>query len=133
MAFEVGVDGRVQIGANALPIDQWTLTRNRGVADVTVFGSSFRDRKATIKDWSVSLSGTLESTNAQQLAARDQLEDGSAADIALVLMLSSSTNGKLYSGNAVVAGDVIVSSVGDKVTWQMEGQGNGALTWSPAT
>jgi hypothetical protein len=133
MAYVTGKDGKVTVGANALPVDSWSLSRTRGVADVTAFGSSFVDRLPTIKDWSVSIGGTFNTTNAVQLSARDQLEDGAAADLAIELRTTSSTAGAKFTGNVVVTGDVVTSAVADKVSWSLDGQGNGAIAWVPAT
>ena len=133
MAFAVGVDGLVTIGANALPLDGFTITRSRGAADTTVFGSSFTARMATLKDWGASIQGTFHTTDARQAAVRDQLEDGAAADIALEFRMSSSTVGAKYSGNGVIVSDNIGSSVDGKVSWSAEVQGNGALAWTAAT
>lgn len=127
MAAIMGKSGSARIGANKiLNIDSWTLNPTIEVADITQYGSSFRARMQTIKDWTAEVSGTLDSTDAQQGTLLDQ-GTTSSGNIALRLYINDAN---YWSGNAVVTGFAVASSVGDKITVSYSLSGNGALSYT---
>ena len=134
MAAVMGKDGEVRVSNVAVALlDSWTINRSIGTAEVTAFGSTWESHDPTIRSWTASVAGTLDSSNAQQLAVRDQLEDGALANVSVLFMLSSSTAGETYSGNAIVESDSIAAGVKDRINWSANLRGDGALLWAPAT
>ncbi len=131
MAAVMGKDGSFRVGATVVGfIDSWTVNRTIGTAEITSFGSTFEDHDPTIRAWTASISGTLDSTDAQQLTIRDQLEDGVLANIAVNFYLAGTTNQR-YNGSGIIESDVVgPSGVKDKVAYSANIRGDGALTWS---
>ena len=132
MANIMGKDGSFKVGANIVgSLDAWSISRTIGTADVTAFGSSWESHDPTIKSWTATISGTLNSTDAQQLAIRNQLEDATLANIACNFLLGSTT-APAFVGTGIIESDAIGSGVKDKVTWSCNIRGDGALTWDPS-
>jgi hypothetical protein len=144
MAAKIGTDGAIYAGAastgstmsstGALAfMDSWTLTPSIDMLDVTAYGSSFRDRAQGLKDWSVECSGTLENTSNQRRLL-DIFEGGSTytGEVPFKLFTTTSRTTKYWSGDGVISGGSVVSSVSDKVTVSFTLEGNGALTWTGA-
>lgn len=129
MAQIHGKNGRFFSSGISLPIDSFTITRSRDMLDATIYGSSFRSYHAGLKTWSADISGTLDSTNAQQLEIRDFLEDASTGTISIIAMLTTNSSARQYNGSVQVEGDVITHSVVDTVKWQCKLRGTGALSW----
>ena len=130
-----GSKGTIGVGSNALQLDNFVLNRSQMQHETQDMGSTsdFKEREPGLRDWSVQASGLIDKTDTQQLAVRDQLEDGSASNIALLMQLTGSTAGETYNGNARVASDVLTHNVSDMVRWSCTFEGNGELHWNPAT
>lgn len=129
MADIIGKDGSFRVGANIVgALDSWTINRTAGMAEVTSFGDTFEEFVPTIKGWTATISGTLNSTDAQQLAIRDQLEDGTYAQISCHFYLAGTT-APVYKGDAYIESDSIGSTLKDRVTWSASLRGNGDLQW----
>lgn len=132
MADIIGKDGSFRVGATIVgALDSWTINRTASMAEVTSFGDTFEEYTPTIKSWTASISGTLNSTDAQQLAIRDQLEDGTFAAVAVNFYLAGTT-APVYKGSAFIESDSIGSTLKDRVTWSANIRGNGALEWDPS-
>jgi predicted secreted protein len=128
MAATIGKNGSARIGANSIGfMDSWTLTQSVDVVDITAYGSSFHDKAQTLKDWSVEFSGTLDRSDTNQAALLDYFEDGTLGNVAIRLYTSTNT---YWSGNVLISGGSVVSSVADKVTVSFSAEGNGALTYT---
>jgi hypothetical protein len=128
MAAVMGKDGDIKVGTNTIALDSWTLNPSIETADTTVFGSSFRSRVQTLKDWTVEASGTLDRTNAQQDALLDVFESGGSLGNSAIRLYTSTS--QYWSGNAVLNSASVVSAIADKVTISYSLQGNGALSWT---
>lgn len=141
MSARMGRDGRIYVASttggspSALGfIDSWTINRTVGMAEQTEYGDAWGSYIPTIKDWTANISGTLDTTNANQLLVRDQLEDGSLArQITCLFMASDSTAGEVWEGDAHIVNDSVQSNVKGKVAFSASLQGEGELSWSPAT
>jgi len=138
MGAVMGKDGSVQIVTGSTEnkvalLDTWTLSRSVGTAEITAFGSTWEDHDPTIRSWTASVAGTLDSTDTEQLRIRDQLENATLANLAFYFFLSSSTAGAFYNGNAIVESDTFSAPVKDKISWSATLRGDGALSWTAAT
>jgi hypothetical protein len=90
MAALIGKDGSIRIGANIIGyIDSWSLNPTVGTAEVTQYGNVNRQYAYTIKDWSVTCSGTLDKTDAQQITLTNQFEGSALAVAALRLVTTT--------------------------------------------
>jgi len=128
----MGKDGSFRVGANITGLlDTWTISRSLGTAEITAFGSTWEDHDPTIRSWTASIAGTLDSTDAQQLSIRDQLEDGTLANIACNFRLAGTT-APVYSGNGIIESDTFSAPVKDKVSWSATIRGDGAMAWDPS-
>lgn len=138
MAATKGKDGAIYAGSTSSTgalgdIDSWNLNPTIEVADITSYGSSFRQRAQTIKDWTVEASGTLNRADAKQADLLAQFESG-ATDTSVLFKLFTTTSRttKYWSGTGVLTGGTITSSVADKVAVTFSLSANGALTWTGA-
>lgn len=128
MAATAGKDGGVQIGTNVITlVDSWSLNPSVELIDITAYGSTWRSRTSSLRDWSGSFNMTLDRSDGQQASILDQCEDGTLADIALRFYTSTST---YWSGNARISGVTINSNVADKVSVSVNFSGNGALSYT---
>lgn len=128
MAAYMGKSGSARIAAATIAfIDSWTLNPSIDIVDITAFGSSFRARAQTLRDWSVDISGTLDRSDTEQADLLDQFEDGTLANIAIRLYTKPAS---YWAGNALMANGSIVSSVGDKITLALSLVCNGQLSYS---
>ncbi len=134
MAAVMGKDGEVRENNVIVALlDSWTINRTIGTAETTPFGSTYETHDPTIRAWTASIAGTLDSTDATQLGIRNQLEDATIANLTFLFMLSSSTAGETYRGTAIIESDSIVSGVKDRINWTANLRGDGELSWAPAT
>lgn len=128
MAAYMGKDGYVTVGGSTVAyIDSWTLNANIGTADITGFGNSARAYTHTIRDATISITGTMDRSDAEQATLMDQFEDATLADVAFRLYVLPAT---YWSGNARLTGMTVNSAVGDKVSVTWNGVVNGSLSYT---
>lgn len=115
MAATIGKDGGFYVGTDLVTfIDSWTLSGTIGSAETTAYGDENVKRVPTIRDWSSSVSGTLDVSDAQQAALLDQFEDGTIAATSVRLAISRGSS--YWEGSAIIQGVSVDSKVGDKVS-----------------
>ena len=114
MAFVMGKDGSVRIGATAMALDSWSLNPSFNTADVTVYGNKTKRNAQTLAEWTGEASGTLDMADAGVVALLDQFKDGTGG--AAVDFRCYTAAGNYWSGNGILTGASIGSTVGDKVT-----------------
>lgn len=125
MAATAGVDGSIKIGSNVIGyIDNFSLNINQGVADVSSLGKGWKESIETVKDWSGSLSGSLDYEDAAQKAIIDKFL---GTDRTLVTLDFVITPALTLSGTASLSSISTGASVSDKVTISCNFTGNGAL------
>ena len=125
MAATAGVDGSIKIGSNVIGyIDNFSLNINQGVADVSSLGKSWKESIETVKDWSGSLSGSLDYEDAAQKSIIDKFL---GTDRTLVTLDFVITPALTLSGTASLSSISTGASVSDKVTISCNFTGNGAL------
>ena len=125
MAATAGVDGSIKIGSNVIGyIDNFSLNINQGVADTSSLGKMWKESIETVKDWSGSLSGSLDYEDAAQKAIVDKFLGTDRTLVTLDFVVSSALT---LSGTASLSSISIGASVSDKVTISCNFTGNGAL------
>ena len=72
----------------------------------------------------MTVTGTMDRSDAEQAALMDQFEDGTLADIAMRLYWA---NASYWSFSARLTGMTVNSAVGDKVSITWNAQVNGAI------
>lgn len=128
MAVNKGKDGGFMVGSTLVTfMDSWTLNRGIQVEEVTSFGDDWNANIATVRNWSASVSGTLDRADANQAALLDQLEDGAIADVAVRFGLTGSTI--YWGGSAVIDSDSITSTAKGVVKYSCNLTGNGELAY----
>lgn len=126
MAVMAGKDGIVKIGTNKIGyIDTWSITRTQNTDETSQIGNPDQEYIPTDRNWSGSLSGSFDYSDAAQKVVMDQLID---TGVGSVLKCTFVTNAEL-----TLAGDIIVTSValgashGGKITLSINFQGTGKL------
>jgi hypothetical protein len=128
MAAYMGKDGYVTAaGSTVAYIDSWSLNASVGTAEITGYGNSAKAYTHTIRDASVSFTGTMDRSDAEQATLMDQFEDATLADVAIRLYVLPAT---YWSGNVRLTGMTVNSAVGDKVSITWNGSINGALAYT---
>ncbi len=133
MAAAMGKDGYVTMGgvtSAATYVDTWALSPAIGTAEVTYYGLTSKAYISTLREWTATVSGTLDLTVDQQVYVMDDFKS-TAASTAFELRLYDRTT-CYWSGNAFVTGANVNSQVGDKVsfTWNFLGTGDLSYTTS---
>lgn len=125
MAASAGVDGSIKIGTNVVGyIDNFSLAINQGVADISSLGKMWKESLETVKDWSGSLSGSLDYEDAAQKAIVDKFLGSDRTSVTLTFVISSDLT---LEGTASLSSISIGANVTDKVTISCNFTGNGAL------
>jgi len=125
MAATVGKDGYFAIGASTVAfVDSWTVTPSIDTPEITAFGNSSKAYGSALRSWSITASGTLDRSDAEQASLMDQFEDGTLGDIAMRFYFAAAS---YWSGNVRLTGQTINSQVADKVSISWTGNGNGNL------
>lgn len=128
MAAYVGKDGYVTVGGSTVAyLDQWSLNASVGTAEITAFGNTARAYDHTLREAAVTLTGTMDRSDAEQATLMDQFEDGTLADIAVRLYVLPAT---YWSGNVRLTGMNVNSAVADKVSVTWNGNVNGNLAYT---
>jgi hypothetical protein len=128
MAAYAGRDGYVTVGGSTVAyIDSWTMNATIGTADITAFGGTARSYEQTLRDVTVSITGTMDRSDAEQATLMDQFEDAALADVAVRLYTQSAN---YWSGNVRLTGMTVNSAVGDKVSITWNGAVNGVLAYT---
>jgi len=126
MAAAMGKDGFISLdGTTVKPayIESWSLSPAVGLADVTGYGDSAKAFVSTLREWTVTCAGTLDRSDAKQLAVLQHFET-TTSSTTVTLRLYDSTS--YWTGTAFIATATINSAVGDKVglTFNFTGSSN---------
>lgn len=121
-----GKDGEVKLSSNKIGyIDNFSLSVEAGIAEVSQLGDQWKEFIGTAKGWSGSLSGTFDYGDAQQKSIVDNLISNSAStSVTLAFKVSASLT---LTGIAWISNASIGASHGDKITISFNFQGSGAL------
>lgn len=133
MAAAMGKDGFVSLGGNSTAVtyvDSWTITPSIGTAEVTAYGDSAKAFISTLREWTATVSGTLDMSSTDQVYVMDDFKS-TASSTSFELKLYDRTT-CFWSGSVLPTGASVNSAVGDKVsfTWNFQGTGNLSYTTS---
>ena len=100
------------------------LTLEKDIIEILAFGMTFKEKVPAIKDWSVSIDGTVAlATNSTQKELYDAFESGEA--ITLGIFLDETT---YFQGTGYVSSFNISAAPDDKISLTSEIAGSGATT-----
>lgn len=131
MAAVVGKDGWVSLGTTATTdkptfFDSWTLNAGVGTADITAYGDNSRAFSHTIREWSVSVTGTFDRSDTHQDSLMDIFDTTSQSSLQ-IRMFTGST--EYWRGTILPTGLTINSAEDDKVSFSAELQGSSNLSY----
>ena len=125
MAFISGVGGSATVGGITLCVGSWSITDSCDMIDVTnSCGGGFRNFLSGIRNWTATVKTWFEGT-VSQTSAPVNIRPGIQGTWTFTL----GTSGKFYGGTAIVKSDTIENDVAGAVTFNVELQGSGPLTY----
>jgi hypothetical protein len=118
MAIMAGNAGSFRLSTNVVAeIDNWTLDVSTGLEETQAFGDVWKERSATIREWSGSASGRFDDTDT----------NGHVATTVAARFYIDGTN--YYSGSAFVQASIAAAENG-LITVNYTVTGTGALTYA---
>ena len=126
MAVYVGNAASLKVGANTVAeMDSYTLDIQTGLEETQSFGDTWKERTATIQEWSGSGAGRWDTTDTNgHIALKTAFLGGTTATMRFYI---DGTN--YYSGSAFVQASMSASENG-LVTVSYTFTGTGALTYN---
>ena len=124
-----GLTAKVKIGSSTSAkvlayISGCDLTLEKEVIEILQFGATFKEKVPAIKDWSLSMDGTVAlATGGTQKELYDAFESGNALTIGIYL-----DDTTYFEGTGYVTGFNISASPDDKISLTSEIAGSGATT-----
>lgn len=124
-----GLTASVKIGSSASAkvlayVSGVDLTLEKDIIEILAFGMQYKEKVPAIKDWSVSIDGTVAlSSGGTQKELYDAFESGNA--ITLGIFLDENT---YFEGTGYVSSFNISAAPDDKITLASEIAGSGATT-----
>lgn len=126
MAVMAGKDGALKIGENPIGyIDSFSMNINNATVETNSIGEQWKKVTETGKDFSGSLSGTLDYADAAQKAVVDGVISNGKGSFDAEFKVGPELT---FKGNIVCSGISVTGNWGDKVTISCNFVGNGALT-----
>lgn len=107
-------------------IDNYSLSINASVAEVSQLGDEWKKTVATLKDWSGTASGTLDLADEEQAMILGMFTESAKVEAVEITFGLGGTSE--YGGKATISGITIGASVNDKVTFSFNFSGDGPLT-----
>lgn len=124
-----GLTAKVKIGSSSSAkvlayISGCDLTLEKEVIEILQFGASFKEKVPAIKDWSLSMDGTVAlATGGTQKELYDAFESGDALTIGIYL-----DDTTYFEGTGYVTSFNISAAPDDKISLTSEIAGSGATT-----
>ena len=124
-----GLTAKVKIGTSTSAkvlayISGCDLTLEKEVIEILQFGASFKEKVPAIKDWSLSMDGTVAlATGGTQKELYDAFESGNALTIGIYL-----DDTTYFEGTGYVTSFNISAAPDDKISLTSEIAGSGATT-----
>jgi hypothetical protein len=131
MAAAMGKDGFVSWGGNTTAVayvDSWTISPSLGTADVTAYGDSARAFISTLREWTATVSGTLDMSSTDQSYVLNDFTSTATSTSFEIRLYDRTTC--YWSGSVLPVSAAINSQIGDKVTYTMNFQGTGNLAYT---
>ena len=124
-----GLTAKVKVGSGASAkvlayISGCDLTLEKEVIEILQFGATFKEKVPAIKDWSLSMDGTVAlATGGTQKDLYDAFESGAALTIGIYL-----DDTTYFEGTGYVTSFNISAAPDDKISLSSEIAGSGATT-----
>lgn len=124
-----GLTAKVQIGESSSKktigyISGCSLTLEKEIIEIMQFGATFKEKVPAIKDWSLSMDGTVAlAKDSSQKDLYDAFESGDAITVSLFL-----DNTTYFEGTGYVTSFNIDAAPDDKISLTSEIAGSGATT-----
>ena len=124
-----GLTAKVKIGSSTSAkvlayISGCDLTLEKEIIEILQFGATFKEKVPAIKDWSLSMDGTVAlANNGTQKELYDAFESGNALTIGIYL-----DDTTYFEGTGYVTSFNISASPDDKISLTSEIAGSGATT-----
>ena len=100
------------------------LTLEKEIIEILAFGMSFKEKVPAIKDWSISIDGTVAlATGGTQKQLYDAFESGNAITVGIYL-----DENTYFTGTGYVSSFDISAAPDDKISLTSEISGSGATT-----
>ena len=131
MAAAMGKDGWLAIGTTTeglLYVDSWSLSPAIGTAEITAYGNSAKAFVSTLREWTATVSGTLDMSDTGQADIMDHFTAATASTTMNIWLYDRTTC--YFGGTVLITGAQINSQVGDKVSFTYNLQGTGALSYT---
>ena len=126
MGRTAGKDGEIKIGGKKIGyIDNFSLAINVTTSETNGLGKEWKEHIETGRDWSGSLSGTLDYSDEAQKAAIDAVLTHQTTKLSGAFKVSDDL---AYNGSFTITSLSITGSWGDKIAVSMNFEGDGALT-----
>lgn len=125
MATMAGKDGTIKLGENTVGyIDNFSINVNQGSAETSQIGKPWKEFINASRDWSGSLSGSLDYAD----AAQKEIVDNMLQNVDEKYTCEFKVNATLtLTGDVIITSVSITGSHGDKVAVSINFQGTGAL------
>ena len=120
-SVKIGSDASAKVLAYVSGVD---LTLEKDIIEILAFGMQYKEKVPAIKDWSVSIDGTVAlSSGGTQKELYDAFESGKAITIGIFL-----DENTYFEGTGYVSSFNISAAPDDKITLASEIAGSGATT-----
>jgi len=129
MAAAMGKDGYITWGGNTTTvayIDSWSINPSIGTAEVTAYGDTAKSFISTLREWTVTCGGTLDMSDTDHTYVLNDFY-GTATSTSFEVRLYDST--KYWTGSVLPVSATINSQVNDKVSFTLNFQGTGNLSY----
>ncbi len=129
MAFYRGLDGSLTFGGvGVAQLISWSINTVLELLDASVMGTTWRNNKAGMAQWTANAAARLDYVTGQQDIIDKVMAASPDGTSTACIFVVSSTGPKQFTGNAVVTGVNLVSQTGNIVEVQFTLTGDGALT-----
>ena len=120
-SLKIGSDSNKQTLAYVSGVD---LTLEKEIIEILAFGMTYKEKVPAIKDWSISIDGTVAlAANGTQKQLYDAFESGTAITVGIYLDETT-----YFEGTGYVQNFNISASPDDKISLTSEIAGSGATT-----
>lgn len=120
-----GKDGKFTFGAEAVAyLDNWNLTINAGTAEGGSLGSDWKEFIGTVKDYSGSVSGSLDKSDPGQVAMLTQMTSGDNVETEAEFSVATDMS---FTGQVLLTSVQIGVERTGKVSFSANVQGTGEL------
>ena len=125
-----GEQGVVKIGANTVAsVRSFTIDQEQAVVETTVMGGNgARSYLPSLNQFSGSMDVYYDDSDTAQQAILTNIQATGTSNVAIELYPSGTTTGAKLSGNIIITGHSITSSMDGVVEASITFQGDGALT-----